>query len=462
MTRKTRLIILAICAVLFSIITPYIILYSLGSRVDIKKFKVVATGGMYVVAQPQGTTISVDSETSATTGIFSNSFFTQDLLPGSHVVTITKDGYYGYQKTLEVQEKAVTKLEHVTLIQQDISFDLLQSLVDYVSLSPNGNLAVTAKINKTNIQFEAINLQNQQKQGFELAIAAKNIVDVIWGQDQNKALVLIDKNYYLLDQLPQNPKITPLPLLAGATAATFDPQNATQFFFIRANNLYSTKPAAILSEQGLPLIKNVAAYFAQNQTITWLATDGFLYSSNVAAVLANKISSQTFAVNKTSAYELLFASNLIILKQDKNTFLFNQKTGTFESFYSPVTDLKMSPDNQHILLFNDHELAYFATNNPGDKIFLNRFSGTITEAYWLNNDYLIFNLGGKVVISEIDTRGNINEVTLPNTITLQSQLLAPTDNKFEIKTPKIFFNDADKKLYILTQGNLIVSERLVP
>ena len=93
--------------------------------------------------------------------------------------------------------------------------------------------------------------------------------------------------------------------------------------------------------------------------------------------------------------------------------------------------------------------------NPA-AVFLNRFSDTINEAQWLGNDYVIFTLRDAIVISEIDTRGNVNTVTLPQ------KALLTDENLIDIKSPDIFFNQQDKKLYLLSEGGLLVSERLVP
>ena len=141
MTKKTRLIILLICASLFVIITPMIIFYSLGYRIDFENKKVVATGGIYVKANPLGAEITIDSRTDKKTNIFSTYVFVQNLIPKKHSVTIKKDGYFEYQKTLDVKENEVTKLEHVTLFKKDLAFSLVPSDAEspFTTLKPEPN-----------------------------------------------------------------------------------------------------------------------------------------------------------------------------------------------------------------------------------------------------------------------------------------------------------------------------------
>ena len=126
MTKRKRFIIVLACILLFLIITPYIIFYSLGYRVDLKNMKIFATGGIYIRVFPSGADITVDSKIKNSTGIFSNSVFVQNLSPDQHNVLIQKDGYYDYQKNLNVEEKEVTKLENVTLFKKNYIYSVLE------------------------------------------------------------------------------------------------------------------------------------------------------------------------------------------------------------------------------------------------------------------------------------------------------------------------------------------------
>src|SRR6185295_5837720 len=128
MKQKTRLTLLLICVVLFLVFTPYIILYSLGYRVDFTHLKIVATGGIYVKAEPSNANIVIDDNPISSKGFFADYVFTQNLLPGPHSVAINKEGYASYQKTLPVVEKEVTKLEHVLLFKNAIPFQAMPEI----------------------------------------------------------------------------------------------------------------------------------------------------------------------------------------------------------------------------------------------------------------------------------------------------------------------------------------------
>lgn len=450
MTLKTRLILLGVCAVLFFVVTPFIVLYSLGYRVDFETWQIRGTGGIYVYAQPAPDSVTIDSVLAEKTGLFSSAVFTQNLTPGTHHVEIAKEGYYGYQKELLVIEKQVAKLENVMLFKQKLDFATVESAVDYVSASPNETTLLLAKIAKEAITFDFIDLNGNQPKTIVLPIANGKILNAVWPENANAVVINVSGAHYLLDLAPALPIITPLPALGGATQITFSPQNSEELFFIKNKDLYTTA-------QFLPLIKNVVTYTAQNQTITWLSADGFLYEGNLLGTAPVKISAVVFPIKTTKTYELEITQGLIFLQENTALLKLDPTQKTFELLHANVKDFKASPNNQTIAYVNESQLLIsFAEQNHSDIILLDAYTQTITDFYWLNDSYLVISAGDNIIISEIDPRGTINKVTLPATLSLlQGQALA-------IKTPQILLRQQDKKLYLFTQKEVIVSERLVP
>ena len=451
--KKTRLIITIIYVVLFLIATPSIVLYSLGYRIDFEGRKIISTGGIYVRVLPSGADIIINSVKSKT-GFFSNSVFVQNLSPKTHEVLIKKEGYYDYKKELLVKENEVTKLENVILFKKNIVFELLGEDIDYFSIAPDNNVLLVVKIEKNKINFEVTNLTNEQKQSFSLVLPKKEVktttLDLKWSDDSNKALLNAGNSYFLLESALQTPKITALSILANSKEVSFNPQDSSQIFFIKGKNLYSDK-------QNTPILKNVVAYQLINQNITWLSEDGFLYTSDNLGQTKNKLSSKVFPIKKDSEYKIVIFSEAIFLKENQSLFLFNKKSNIFENFYDNVKDLKLSLDGQKLIYFSDNEVLYSILGHETESILLKKSSEETTDGYWLNNDYIVSaDKKNEISISEIDARGNINTVNLPQTIFISDE------KNIDVKNPKIFFNQSDKKLYILTNGSLLASEGLIP
>src|SRR3989344_4728291 len=287
MTKRKRFIIVLACILLFLIITPYIVFYSLGYRVDIKNMKIFATGGIYIRVFPSGADITVDSKIKNSTGIFSNSVFVQNLSPEQHNVLIQKDGYYDYKKTLGVDEKEVTKLENVTLFKNNYIYTDLEKSINYFSIAPDNVTLLEANITNSKIDFILNNLDNPKTQTVSLPMSSGSISDIKLSQDSKKLIIKVNSNYFMVDlSSSDNPKISPLNYLVQSKLASFSPQNSNQIYYIKSKNLY------LSSNQNKALLSDVVSYKIINQNIVWLSYDGFLYSSNITGTSTNKMISK--------------------------------------------------------------------------------------------------------------------------------------------------------------------------
>ncbi len=240
MTKKTRTILFFICVFLFALTAPSVIFYSQGYRFDFETKKIVQTGGLYFKVAQRSAQVYLNDKLKDTTSLFTNSSLIENLLPKTYYIEIKKDGYYPWQKTLEVKERRVTEAKNITLIPQNINFATTSSPL---------------------------------------------------------------------------PKIT---------------------------------------------------------------------------------------VSATSS------------------------------------------DGQKVIEFDKHEI-WISFPKEEKKIFLNRFSETIGKVFWFNDDYLIFNVGDKLKIAEIDDRDRLNIIDIA-----------------QFKTPEIFWDNLNGKLYVLSENVLYVSEKLLP
>lgn len=459
MTKKTRLILLLFCVVCFFILTPYIALYSLGYRVDFLHMKITATGGIYIKADPLPLEISIDSKPQKT-NFLANSIFAQNLLPESHAVLIKKDGYYDYQKELEVIENQVTKLEHVLLFKKDILFDNLIDKTDYFSVSPDAKKIIFSierpKGYPNKIQLNIFDTEDKsQKNLLELSLMEK-IQDLKWSDDSRMVLLKTIKNsktdFFLLDinKMTQGaPRVSQESTLSALTYLDknskqiyFNPQDSQELFFMENKKIYSVK-----NNNALAIISNAISYKISDNNIIWLSSEGFLLRSDISGKLIEKITSKGFVIDNQTTYEVFAVSSKIFLKENDALFTVESAAKTLEKFKIPITDYKLSAsaDGQKLICFNDKEIYIYLLSKPEkENTLLYSSSEKINNLFWLNNDYLIFNAGHKIIISEIDYRNSVN------TITLQTE------------SPEIFFNRQDNRLYVLTQNTLSASEKLTP
>jgi len=415
--------------------------------------KIFATGGIYVRVFPSGADITVDSKIKNSTGIFSNSVFVQNLSPDQHTVLIQKDGYFDYQKSLNVYEKEVTKLENVTLFKNNYNYNILEKNIDYFSTAPDNSTLLKAEITNSKVNFLIANLDNAKNQLVSLPISKGVILDTKWSNDSKKAIIKINSNYFIIDLSDsENPKISPLNYLIQSRLANFNPQNSSQIYYIKNKNLY------LSSNQNKVILSDVASYKIVNQNIFWLSYDGFLYSSNISGVNTNKMTSKPISVKTTNSYLIIDVADTIILKDNNSLLLLSEDTKELEVISQKSDNVIISPNNQRLLYFSDSEVSYYGQsinlNNERVNEKISSFSN-IKDCQWLNDDYITCSLADRIIISEIDARGNVNVLDLVKTIELN-------DGNISIKNADIFFNQRDKKLYILNQENLISSDKILP
>ena len=249
----------------------------------------------------------------------------------------------------------------------------------------------------------------------------------------------------------------------GLANKTQSPFNNQEKFIIKNSSLYySNIPAnseLTAVQKATPVLKKIISFALQNNNIIWLGSDGFIYRSDLTnpTIVTTKITLTAIKINKTGLYKIVLNNNDIFVVANNSLLLLNGKTGILDTFYQPTNDAKISPDGKNIAYYDDKNIYISpVATSPFVKNTLYKASEKISNCLWINDDYIVFAAGNKIILSEIDYRGNINAITLPQ------EIGAPGDPAIVItvKNPSIYFNRQEGKLYILTGDTLIVSEKI--
>ena len=468
MTKRTRLIILLICFVLFFTITPWIVLYSLGYKIDFKNGCIIATGGIYIRTEPSGTEVTIDSKIDKKTSFFSNSVFVQNLTPELHNIIIKKPEYFNYYKNIIVKENEVTKIENITLFKNSISFNKIMGNIDYSKTSIDDKYIFAVITNNKISTLSILDLSNLQLKN-ETIWPIKNgeILEAKWSDDSSKILLITKNNYYIFEPFLEKQKIILLPFSNTFKEVMFNPQNSNEIFAIRNNNLEYLNLLNLIKTPTIAskiIIKEILTYKIENNNIIYLAFDGNLNKSDISGKNTEIITSFPILTDKNSSHKIFVNNFGIFILKNKDLLLLNSRTKAFDFFLADVNELKLSPDNQNIFFItNDNEVLLNHSNyeyiqgQPQStlKILLNKFYEKISDCFWINNNYLILKADDKIKISEIDNRQNINIIDLPNKFMFEGKL-------YPIENFQMYFNSQNKQIYILTNKNLIYSDRLLP
>lgn len=109
LTKKQRSTSLIIFGILFVLIAPVIVLYSLGYTLD-DKLTFQKTGGIFIHSNIANASVFIDREFLKTNGIFIRNTLIQDLVPNKkYLIEIHKEGYQSWVKEIYVYPSIVSE-----------------------------------------------------------------------------------------------------------------------------------------------------------------------------------------------------------------------------------------------------------------------------------------------------------------------------------------------------------------
>lgn len=460
MTKRSRTILFSILAVLFLTATPSIALYSWGYRIDFDSKRIVQTGAFYFKVFPRSSQIYLDGKSAKKTDFFFGAALVENLLPGKYEVEIKKEGFYSWKKTLEIKEAGVTDAKNIVLVPQAPAFSNLAKNVAAVFFSPDGKKAVLMEAGNNSWALKLLEMEKNVKshllESKDVAIAGASLSDLKFSPDSKKILLKAGLRYFLV-----NPEKSPAELLSLDFAGKniqdvlFYPGNDQKLFILKNGGMLEAD--LVKKKVSQVILENVKALRIFDKDAYYLQTSGFLSKTGFSFSGGTKINQSPLSINEKEEYEIYVFSDKIFLQDGQNLHLFNSDSGSFEKFFETGREPEISPDSKKLLYCSEYEiwLLYLKeeVSQPqkpaGEKEFLGRFSEKIGDVFWLTSHYSVFSSGNKIKIAEIDDRDKINIV----------EWNPPADNAEDLKA---FFNQTDKKLYILNGGSLYSSERLLP
>jgi len=425
MEKKTRRIIFFIFVFLFLLSAPLVVLYSQGYRFDFENKKLTQTGGIFLKALPKQAEIYIDEGFSRKTDFFFGSILIEELLPKKYNIKVKKEGYFEWEKNLEVKEKEVVEAKEIILFPKDADFSFLSNGIKNLWFSPEGKRMVWEEkegnlwslklydLNK-NLKSHLLKESDVSKKGAEF-------FDLEFSKDGKEIYFKVITAEQLKSFALEIDKIPPV--------------------------LKEIKESSLLPE-------NIITYEEFNNDIYYLDNLGYLYKTDASFSLKEKVTTAFFPLKKETGYELYVFPDFIFLEEGGEIlYLLNQETKIFERFFEGINSLKISSDSKKLVYCSDSEIRVLflkekttqPTRKIGESIFLVRLSEKINDVFWLMSRYLIFNTENKIKIAEIDNRDRINIIDLA-----------------EFENSEIFWNPVDKKLYVLVGENLWASKNLIP
>ncbi|TSC76735.1 MAG: hypothetical protein G01um101433_703 [Parcubacteria group bacterium Gr01-1014_33] len=120
MTFRTRRTIFYSLVLLFALIAPIIVLMSFGYSVNLRKWHVEKTGGIFIKSKTPRMSLFLDGTFVKETSFLSGNALITDITPGPHLLRLEKADFYSISKTVEVAPVTVTEFRNILLIPNPV------------------------------------------------------------------------------------------------------------------------------------------------------------------------------------------------------------------------------------------------------------------------------------------------------------------------------------------------------
>ncbi|HEX8964872.1 MAG TPA: PEGA domain-containing protein [Patescibacteria group bacterium] len=357
--RKQLLISLGILVFLF-LGTIIAIIYGKGYQIDFRhgRPEISGTGLLVTTSIPDGAQVLInDHLTTATNN-------TINLAPGSYNVTIQKEGYYPWHKTIQVQKEVVSKAT-ATLFPNAPKLESITDLgINNPALDPSGTkiaftVASQSANSKNGIYVLSMNanplltLQGDSTQIIDDTVDTFSTATLSWSPDGQSILATITNNdrttNYLLNANGSNAS----PKDITETLSTITDQWAAQRLE-KAN-------ARIAGLQA-----NLKAIVQNNFTILSWSPDEtkILYTASASASLPLVINPPLIGADSTPQQRNIQKGNIYVydIKEDKNFLLLANPAPEEEN----GPKFTWMPDNAHLLYVHDKRIDIVEYDGSND------------------------------------------------------------------------------------------------
>ncbi|GAI29835.1 unnamed protein product, partial [marine sediment metagenome] len=267
--------------------------------------KITQTGGLFLKIVPKQVEVFIDGKLKKKTDFFFGSVLIENLLPKKYKIQIKKEGYYPWEKNLEIKEKEVTETKNIVLIPENPNFSILTKAVKDFWVSPDERKIILSEDYKQGWALKLYNLEKDVKSHLieEKDIYSKgaDLLDLEFSSDSKEIFLEVGMEKQIKHFILEIDKIPPV--LAE-------------------------------SEEPLPPFENTLTYKAVGQDIYYLNNLGHLFkvdersliSTNRSALVnEEKLTEKLFPVRLETEYALEIFQDFVFLREGQTLYQFKSR-----------------------------------------------------------------------------------------------------------------------------------------
>lgn len=421
MKKTTRKILFFIFVLAFVLITPLLSLYATGYKFSLSGNFLQKTGMLVIDSTPSGANIIINGEAQQNFFNELNSKITKKteqqnilktpakikgLLPGEYDIRLEKDGYWPWEKKLEISPGNSTFAEDVFLFKNNLPQPLFSSNI----------LKAVQSQNKKNIvfisdkQYILLNLDNEKTSFYDKSETDTDILNSILWIDNNN--VLINSKLFSINKW-ESPEDFSTSLL-NISPNSIKLNNSNSIFFKKNNDVIKFD----FKTQGIETVINTEKLF------------DFSFKNNLFYTIEEKDEKIYLVVyeNKKNIRQinLSYDEDYAFIETDQNLInIYNKKFKTLYlvdpfDYFSPLKDTINNVENifwvdsDRLVFYNDFEIWMY-DKRINKKTILTRISSDINNVLWHpSNNYLIYSTDTSLFTIELDDRDKYNTNQLLN------------------------------------------------
>lgn len=466
---------------LFFIITPAIVLYSMGYRLskDSEDGSILTSTGGIRINTRIAYEIKINDKFESKSPLLKVGLAPQDL-----DVSLSLNGYQPWSKKISIQPSLVQLISEVTLFPEEPNLEKFTdlSVARNISRVPNPSSLLYTSYIPQESGLWILDLDTKLRKRITDSVALggldnQDYSDFVWDATGTTLSFKTSINnifqYFVVINVDTNPILFNITNLIPVADTIANPVkivslDTDRLFFTQAGSLYEVKQQfSTISE---PLVGDMEQYKFVNNNIYYISTKDI--SKNLVRIY-NIDTKQNTAIDMPEIQiSKIFVSpsqgHIILIDDKQEAWLksLGAKTPEFNKISDlEIKDIQFSLDSKKALLKGKNTISklYLDTiegyksriEGDFDTLYTSKDAITKSEFWEPNSEYIMFVENNTLKVVESDTRGNINSYTLLDTtknfislrinndaITLVS---TPEDVvryfQFPIRTPLINFNN---------------------
>lgn len=460
---KIKKIFFWILVLIFLMITPVIVFYSMGYRFNFARGIFIYSGSITLKPTPKEIEVYINGKRVSTgvVNFLNYSYHMGSILPGSYKLEVRSPGYLPWSKEVHVHSGISTEFWNIFLARE--KYTKVTYPVENANnffISPDGKKIAAVEDKNGGVEVKILDIKDEEVlysfpfEGYEFSKNKKENIE--WSPKEGRLIIPLNKDgkaeYFIInlgneESYGLNDKIKQ----ENIRKLRWSSEDRNTLFYIFENKLFKVDLDA--PENILEVADNIGGYDLSGSDLYYFSKEtGIIYKKNISGRgQPEQITTQEINAQVGDNLELIVydKDRIVIISQDKKLYLYNhgERETSIKEIGSGILGVHFSNDGKKLAFWNNNEISvYFVrkwetqpSREEGQKIDIVRFSQPISNVTWLKDyEHLIFTAGNQIKIAELDNRSfkNINDLIV-----------------FDCDKPKVNYTHKEDNIFFIDKLN---------